>query len=179
MLFVLHASGHQRRLSSMETTDGTTSNGNEHHREDRICFILRTEAVPHFRQVGILHIKHHQDTHRHKEQSNGKERINLTDNLVHRHHCGQYIIQENHDNPKVGIHPFRCHACDKFRRSAYEHSSYKYHQNHGENGHHLLGSHPQVTANQFRQALASMTDGQSTREEVMNRSGKDGTQDNP
>ena len=163
----------------METTNGPTSNGNKHHREDRICFILGSEAIPHFRQIRILHIKHHQDTHRHKEQGNGKERINLTDNLVHRHQGCQYIIQEDNDNPEISIHPFRSHTGNKFRRSTYEHGTYKNHQNHSENGHHLLGPHPQITTNQFRQTFTSMANRQSAREEIVYRSGKDRSQDNP
>lgn len=66
MFFIRDTACHQRRLGSMEAADSSTGDGNEHHRENRILLVLGTEPVPHLRQIRALHVKHHQDTDRHK-----------------------------------------------------------------------------------------------------------------
>ena len=141
MLFVTHTTCHQRRLGGVETTNRSTSDGDEHHWEDRIRFVLRAETIPHFGQFGILHIKHHEDAHRHKEQGNGKERINLTDNLIDGHQGRQYIIKEDDDNPEIGVHPVGSHTGNQLGRATHEDRSHENHQNHSKDGHHLLGGH--------------------------------------
>ena len=83
----------------METTDGSTSNRDEHHGKNGVSIVLCAKALPHLGQFGRLHIEHHQNAHRHKQKSRGKERIDATDNFIHRHQCSQYIVDEN--NTKI------------------------------------------------------------------------------
>ena len=63
--FTCHAACHERTLSSMKTTDCTTSYTDKHNREDRqqgsigMCIL---QAVPYFGQRGMVDIEHHQNT---------------------------------------------------------------------------------------------------------------------
>ena len=51
-------------------------------------------TVPKFRQLRHLDVKTHEKSQRHEEKREGKERINLTDNLVDRQHRGKNIINK-------------------------------------------------------------------------------------
>ena len=51
----------------------------------------------------MMHEQHHQDTYRHKQQSDGKQGIDLTNDLIHRKQRSKDIIEENHDDPEGGI----------------------------------------------------------------------------
>ena len=179
MLFRLHTARHKGRLRSVKSADGATSNGDKHHGENRTCLVLRAKSVPHFRQVGTLHIKHHQHAHRHKQQGEGKEGIDLADNLIHGHHGSEYVIQEDNDNPEISIHPVGRHSRNQLCGTAYEHCAHEYHQYHREDGHHLLGAHPQIAPYDFWQTLTAVSDRQGAREEIVHRPGKDSAEHNP
>ena len=65
-LFRLHAAGHERALSGMETTDGTAGNRDEECREYG-CAVHRADAVGQLGQRGPLDEEHGHQRHSHEK----------------------------------------------------------------------------------------------------------------
>ena len=78
----------------MESADGSTCYGNEHHRKYRILLIFGTESCPDFRKIRVLYIQHYKNAECHEQKCNGKYGIELADYLVNRKYSGQDVIDE-------------------------------------------------------------------------------------
>ena len=177
-----HTPCHQRTLSCMKTTDSATGDTNKHNREDRQSIGIRVNilnTVPKFGQCRMIDIQHHQNTYRHEQQCDSKQRIDLTDNLIHRQQCSQNIIKEHHDNPESHIQRIRGELSQQSRRTSHKNSTDQNHQNHRETTHNLLGCQSQIASDYFRKAFSAMSQRQHTRQIVVNSTGKYTTQHNP
>ena len=166
----------------MKTTDGPTRYADKHDGKDRQGSSIRMrvpQPIPQLRKSRMMHIQHHQDTHRHEKQSHRKQRIHLTDNLINRQHRSQYIIQEHHHNPERRVQHLRSQLRQQTGRPRHKHSTHQNHQHHRKHTHHLLGTHTQITPDQLRQALTVMTHRQHPRQIIMHSPRKNTPQHNP
>ena len=182
MALARHAACHQRALRGMKTADSPARDTDKHngkYRQRRSVGMGILQSVPYFRQCRMLHVEHNQNAHRHKQQRNGKQRIYLADNLIHRQQGGKYIIDKDHHNPENGVQRFRRQAGKQSGRTCHKHGSHKYHQDNGKSAHHLLGSHAQITAYNLRQALAPVAQRKHSCKIVVHRPGKNTTEHYP
>ena len=127
----------------------------------------------------MLHIKHHQYTHRHKKQCNSKKRIYLTYDFINRQQSGKNIIDKYYYYPERNIQRFRCQFCQQSGRAGHKDSSYQYHQKNCKTAHHLLGSYSQIATDDLRQAFTAITQREHTCQVIMYGSGKDTAEHNP
>ena len=160
----------------MEPADGSTSDGDEHHREDRrvTVHIFRAEAVPHLWKVGPSDEKHHHDAESHEQQHEGEKRIHLPDDFVDREHRCQKIIKEDDDNPEVEVEEVGGNLVKDGGRLRDEGDADKHHEYYGEHHHYLLNDISEVGANDLGEALAATSDRNHGGDEVMHRAGEDG-----
>ena len=163
----------------MKTTDGSARNGDKHHRKNGTALILGSKTFPHLGQGGLVDKHGYQQAKSHKQQRNGKQRINPPDDFIDRTKGSHNIIDKNNNHPKIGIHPHGSHASQQFGRTGDEHGSNQHHQHHGKNGHHLTSAVSQVSPYQLRQALPIMTKRKSTTEEIVYSTGKNSSKHNP
>ena len=161
VLLILDATGHQRTLCRVKTGNGTAGNADEHNREDRqMTGIGVRHPVRDFRQRRMIDEQHHQNADRHKQQSGSKQRIDFPDNLIDRQQGRQDVIQEHDNDPESSIQMFRCQLCQQAGRPGHKHGADQHHQDYRKTTHELLEVHAQVTADNLRQALPVMTQGQ-------------------
>ncbi len=159
-MFTCHAACHERTLSGMKTTDCTTSYTDKHNREDRqqgSIGMRVLQSVPYLRQCGMVDVKHYQNTDSHKQQGYGKQRIYLADNFIYRQQCSKNIISKYYNNPESGVQTFGSQLGKQSGRACHEYRPYQYHQDNSKATHHLLSGQPQITSDDFRKALSSMT----------------------
>ena len=135
--------------------------------------------VPQFGQRGVMDIQHHQDAYRHEQQGDGEQRIDFTDDFIHRQQGGEDVIQEHRNNPERHIQRLRREFGEQPRRSCDEHGAHQYHQYHGEHPHHLFCRHPQIASDDFRQAFPAVPDGQHAGQVVVRRAGENAPQHDP
>ena len=160
MTFARHTACHQGTLCSMETRNGSTGNGNEHHRKNWSRFSLGVRvlhSIPDLRQGRKMYIKHHQNPYCHENKSHSKNRVNLADYLIYRQHGSKDIINEYNYNPESHIEGFGCQLSQESCRRSHKDSPHQHHQQHSKRTHDLLGSQTQITTNEFGQAFASVT----------------------
>ena len=166
----------------METGNCTTGNTHKHYRKDRKFTRLRVrilQSVPQFRQSGMIHIKHDENPHSHKQQGNCKQRIYLTYNLIYRQQCSQNIIRKHNDNPERSIQTFRRQLRQQSRRTGHKNRTDQNHQDNGETSHYLFRRKSQIASDNFRQTLALMTQGKHSGKIIVHRPGKNTSQHNP
>ena len=122
----------------MKSANGTTGNGDEHHREDGSLLVFRAESIPDFRQIRTLYIEHYKNTYGHEQQGYSEHWIYLSDYLVYRKDGGKSIIKKDDDDPEYRIHPVRSHSCKEFGGTAHKHGTYQHHQHQSEDAHYRL-----------------------------------------
>ena len=181
LLLVLHAACHQRTLRGMETTDGTTGNGDEQGGENAVLQFqpLGTEVaemVPQLWQYGHLDKQTHHQCHSHEQHGKGEDGIELADNLVDGQHRGDDIIAEDDENPQGGGAP---DGMQYLGRTIHKHDAHHDQQEDGENQHHLLRGIAQIFAYQFGQSGTLVAQGEHTAQVVVGGSGEDTAEHNP
>ena len=127
----------------------------------------------------MMNIKHHQDTHCHKQQSCSEQGIYLSDDFIDRKQSGKNIIDEHYNDPESSVETVGSQLRQQSCRSCHKDRTYQNHQDNGKTPHHLLGSHPQKTADNFRQALTTVTQREHSGEIIVCGTGKDTSQHNP
>ena len=191
----LEAARHQGALRGMETADGTTSDRDEHAGEDGILVqecgnaqhvlavndlagspLRHVAHVPQFGQVRHLDQQAHQQSGRHHQQGDGKQRIDTADDLVDGQQRGDHIVGKDDDDPHQGITP---HARQDQRRAIDKHGTHHQQQQHGEHQHHVACAAAQVLADERRQVGAVVAQREHAAHEVVHRAGKDASQHNP
>ena len=101
LLLALHAAGHQRALRSMETTYGSTGDGDKQTGEDAPGIeCLTGKTLPQLRNVRPFHKQHHQQGSGHEKQRESKQRVETSDDFVDRHQRGYQVIDEDNHNPE-------------------------------------------------------------------------------
>ena len=94
----------------MKTRDGTTGDRDKQGREYLIlkqvgvCLLSQVTCVrPEFRQRRPIQEEPYHQSTCHKQQREGEQRIDLTDDLVNRQHRGDDIIAKDDRHPHQGI----------------------------------------------------------------------------
>ena len=171
----------------METTDSTTGNSDEQTGEDALrCERGLSNALPHLRDIRHLHKQHRHQGYSHKQQGECEQGVNLSDNLIDRHHRGNDIIHEDDNNPECTVtqypdawHTAQAQFLQQQSRTVHKHGSYHHQQENRENQHNLLWGITQVFSNNLRQVSATVTNTQHTAQIVVRSTCKDTSEDNP
>ena len=112
-------------------------------------------TVPKFGQLRHLDVKTHEKSQRHEEKREGKERINLTDNLVDRQHRGKNIINKDYDYPHSEIAP---KAFQNLGGTVNEHRTNENEQQDRENEHDGLCRIAEILTHKLGQAHSVVAD---------------------
>ena len=182
-LLIAHAARHQRTLCAVKTRDGTTGNRNEESREDIVlpCLRLRSsahiiEVSPNLRNRRPMQEQPHHQRACHKQQREGEQRINLTDNLVDRQHRSDDIVTEDDKHPH---HRLAAQLMQNHSRRIHEHRTHHDEQQHGEYQHHALRGLAQILTNHLWQSCTVMAHRKHAREIVVHGAGEDTAEHNP
>ena len=166
----------------MEARDGSTGDGDEHHREDgcRLPFLVDQRTVPEFGKAGIGHHKISADADSHEDETEGKDGIDVADDLIDRAKGGNDIVEEDDDNPTVGIEaPTRSHGTEQLGRTADERGSKKDEQHTDEDAHHLARKLAQIGTDDLGEGSTIHTDAHHRGQIVVNCTRKDTAEHNP
>ena len=164
----------------METADSTTGNGDEQSGEDGGREPFTVNAVVQFGQRGPLDEQHRHQRYCHEEHRDGKEWIDLADDLVDGQHRGNDIINEDDAAPDINPRePLATQFAEDECRTVHKHRTHHHQQEHGEHQHHLLCGLSQVVANQLGLTGTTVTNGEHAAKIIVNSTGKDTSKDNP
>ena len=177
MLFIVDATGHQRRLRSVETGTGTAGDGDEHQRPRgqtggalRRPFDVVVEGI-------ALEDEGAQQPHGHEHQQDGEERINTTDDLVHGQNGGEEVVREDDRHKNHAVHTGQ--VSHQTGGTGDEDHAHENKQNHGEHAHQLLDGVAEVVSDDVGHGLAAVPDGQHPGEVVMHGSGEHAADNHP
>ena len=170
----------------MEAGNGATGNGNEQAGEDGLVLQTRlltpaAQAIPQFRNGRPLDKQAHHKSQCHEQQRNGKNGINLADELIYGQQGGHQIVGEDDTHPKHdgATAAVSGNVSQDESRAVHEHRSHQQQEDDGEYQHHLFGTVTQILAHQFREAHSSVAHRKHTAHIIVHGAGKDAAQNNP
>ena len=131
-------------------------------------------------QAGIEDHEVGADANRHEDQTEGKDGVDIADDLVNRTEGSNDVIEEYDHNPPVGIEsPLRGHSAQQFGRTAHEGSSQQNQQDADEDAHHLAGEIAEIGTDDFRKGGTVHADAHHRGQIVMHSAGEDAAKDDP
>ena len=125
------------------------------------------------------------NTHRHYDQADTKQRVNTSDNLINRNKCCNKIIKKNDPQPELCACDNSCHTTvlkqcnDKSCRSYCENGTYHYKQYNTEYTHDILHHISKVNTTYLRNGCSIISLRKHTGEIIMYTTGKNGTKRDP
>ena len=181
LALALHAARHHRGLCGVESAYGSAGDGHEEGREERLLESQAfgapvAQSVPYLRQHGLFPEQHDADGDDHEQHRERKGRIDLADNLVHGHHRGGHVVEEDEDHPHHLVAP---DAAENDGRAVDEECAHQHHHQHGEEDESLARRGAEVEARELRQSAAVVPQGEHAADVVVHGTSEDTSQHNP
>ena len=120
-----------------------------------------------------------QNTHRHGDQDDSENGVQLSNHLIDRKKRGQNIIQEDHDDPELLSQCFRREPGDQGGRTVHEHRSGEYKKNDGEDPHDPFGRISKIDAGHLGDGFAAVPAGDHAGHIIMHRTSQDRAANDP
>ena len=144
------------------------------------------EVVPQLGD-GVLRLREDadDDAHRHDDEADTEDGIDLADDLVDGEEGGDEVVHQDDDEPEkgggdeAGVAAFLEELHDEAGGAHGEDSAHHHQQHHAENAHDVLHGAAQIDAGDLGDRGAVVTDAHHAGEVVMHRAGKDGAEGDP
>ena len=180
--FIGYAAGHKGRLRCMEAGKRAAGNGDEDEREDRQALGMEVGIPRHDLAVELIRNVHkHHDGHAdgHDAKDGAKNGIEIADNLVDGHDCGNKVIGKDHADPECEVHIGWREFCKQARGRGDKDHADQDEQDNREDAHDLLEGVAKVVADNGGHVGALVANGKHPGHIVMHRAGKDAADNDP
>ena len=187
LLLTLHAACHQRRLGGVEAGNGTAGHGDEHEAPDRGARRMHIiEVAPDLGDgVGGVGEDAKDDAHRHDDQADAEDRVDLADDGVDGNKGCDEVIDQNEDQPEQGRGQYTGQAAvlaqghDQTGRADRKHGTDHDQQHDREHTHDVLHHGAEVLAGDLCNGAAVVALTHHTGEVVVDAACKDGAEGDP
>ncbi|CCY05958.1 unknown [Eggerthella sp. CAG:1427] len=187
LLLALHAASHQGALRGMEAGDSTAGHGDEHEApHGGSAGMHGAEVVPQLGN-GVLRLDKDTDdhAHRHNDQADTKQGINLADDLVDGQEGGDEVIDQHDNQPEqrggddtVGAAVLE-QGDDQAGRANSKHRTHHNQQHHAEHTHDVLHEAAQIDAGDLGDGGTVVALAHHTGEIVVDAASEDGAEGDP